>query len=1157
MSLHRIFTILLQWEWFLLVASLETYRMPPSGMFLSYFSSKPPSIPEVGGATQNVRALLVETDSLGAWNYQCSGSDDGGRPGEDWLCLWKGSDQQESAYDEYLEVQRNILLALPPDIQLVDHTWKLLCWRAENSSRLTCEIQYMMQKTFVSAEVRLNLFYADQKEEVDGEQTWNAEGSTQRQRQGNNTDEERRNADCRCLGYKSCDCSMKPYRDNNDSYTVWLEVTSADNALLSPPISIEASAIIKPDPPRNLSITITEDGKLKVVWSGPKSSTHRLQYQVRHYFNTSENKIQTSVITEDTFLILDVAELCSPLVFEVRCRTFPHLGVWSEWSSPAVFKSQDGFYFPQKVLVGSGSDASIYCMLCHDNKKVPAKFITWALDLAKVGPSNQFTTVSEYVGKVTLENLNATRPKGKFQYEAMYCCTNSTGCQPHYAEIYVVDVNINITCETDGKISNMTCRWSAKHIPLLKDSIFTFHYYRDTSYYGYMDIKYDKSTEKDCILLGDGSYECVFLLIKSTYSYKMWVEIQHPLGRLQSTVVCVRPVETVKPFPVSDVRAEMTASEGHLNVAWGKPKFGLFIFKYQLRYRVQGPEDDWKILDIFGHNSIRIEEVDACKSYIVQVRCRISESNASGYWSNWSSPISTALKDIRAPSKGPEFWRLVQENNLQKGDNITLIWQPVKEPLVCFTEYEVSYITPNVTLPPIYIGNATNVTFTLQRSDVTVTVLTLNSLGHSRMNRNLTLSQKVSSVQAVESLEVYRLNNSAVATWKLQLLPPQYHLLELVLEWRNLRDGSHVSWVYVSPSDGRHYIKDQFFSVEKYQFSLAPVFVEGIGSPKISYEFCKKDFVSEMQNNTGLYVILPAITATSFLLVITLAISHQRMKRMFWKDVPNPKYCSWAQGVNFQKSDAPEHLFTKHRDHLAHGFPLILEPEVIFENLNIIRAWENEEADEVSVVGKLIDDHDSACASSHFSSTCTYGDHHETALYGGSSCQTSVKYATILGNPQQSKTGINGRRMSSSSCDGRLLGNNLVNNLDNEAFLIMAGLQTKQPSKMSSNSTTSSEGFSEPSEGSFEGDSPEKNLYYAGLGSGQNDDQVSGYFSENPLITYHIQESVSYGTIDFNRKESAGFINKDYGQQGMAKKSYVPQFKTQCRNTADLVDICT
>ncbi|CAI9595984.1 unnamed protein product, partial [Staurois parvus] len=222
---------------------------------------------------------------------------------------------------------------------------------------------------------------------------------------------------------------------------------------------------------------------------------------------------------------------------------------------------------------------------------------------------------------------------------------------------------------------------------------------------------------------------------------------------------------------------------------------------------------------------------------VVQVRCRAL--NESGYWSDWSDPISPIIKDIRAPVKGPEFWRIVQSNHLQKGDNITLKWQPVKDPFLCSpVEYEVLYEKSDVVISSIYIGNSTNYTFALQNSVVTVTTVRAhNALGHSSMNRNLLLSQRMSTVQAVESLEVHPLNKSVVAVWS--LLPVEYKVLEFVLEWKNLRDESHVRWEYIPPNVSRYYIKDHFFTIEKYQFSLTPVFLEGVGSPKITYEFSK------------------------------------------------------------------------------------------------------------------------------------------------------------------------------------------------------------------------------------------------------------------------------------------------------------------------------
>ncbi|XP_072275511.1 leptin receptor isoform X2 [Pyxicephalus adspersus] len=1112
------------------MASPEIYRIPPSGIFLSLFTNEPPGIPMMASPDQELGAVLEKSDILSSRRFQCTSPDNQKTSAHNVLCLWAASDQYASLLDDYKASKAQILSALPSAVHLVEHSWTLLLWRSENSSNVSCEIKYVTEETDINEELRFNLYYGLKKK-----------------------DGERKAADCTCLGYQSCQCVIQPATDD-DSHLLWMEIVSSVNVLLSPPMFMEASAIIKPDPPSNLSIMITDQGKLKVLWSPPTSPAHQLQYQVKQYFNTTDNSLQTNLVTEETFIILDVPESCSPLVFEVRCRRI--FGVWSAWSHPVVFNSQDGFYFPQKVLVGSGSNLSVFCTFCHNNKNVQSRFITWGLALSKKFPSQQYTTVSDYVGKFTLQNLNPTKPQGKFQYDALYCCVDGIGCKLRYAEIYVIDVNINITCETDGMFTTMTCRWNSKQTASLSNSTWTFRSYQDMSYCIETDIKYGDSTEKSCTLQENGFYECVFSTIKTMFSYTMWVEIQHPLGRLRSIPVCVIPRDVVKPYAPFNIMAEMAVDTGYLLVNWTRPKYAVFDFMhYQLRYRMQKQVGEWKILDKFINESITIEKVEACKSYIIQVRCRVL--NVPGYWSDWSDPISPIIKDIRAPVKGPEFWRIVQNSQLQKGDNVTLMWQPVKDPFLCGpVQYEVLCETSNVVISSINIGNSTNYKFTLQNNAVTVTVRAHNALGYSSINRNLVLSPKMSTVQAVESLEVHPLNKSVVAVWS--LLPVEYDILELVLEWKNLRDESNVRWEFIPPNVSRYYIKDHFFTIEKYQFSLTPVFPEGVGSPKITYEFSKEE-PHEMQNNAGIYVILPVITATSFLLVITLAISHQRMKRLFWKDVPNPKYCSWAQGVNFQKPDTLENLFTKHRDHLAHSFPLILEPEAIFENLNIVKAWEKE-ADDFSIVGKLADDHDSACASSHFSSGCSYADNRDTAMYAGSPCQSIVKYATILSNPQQSKSGMNGRKLSVSSCDGCFLQTNstAIRNLDkeNSAFLIMAGLQAKQ----ASNSTVSSEGFSEPSEQSFEGESPEKNLYYVGLGSVQNDDEVSNYFSENPLMTYHIQENVSYGTINFSHNESSEFINMDYSQGDLVKKSlrsYMPQFQLQAANKGGMVDICT
>ncbi|XP_063795237.1 leptin receptor isoform X2 [Pseudophryne corroboree] len=858
-----ILTLLLHWECLTItIASPEAYSVPSSGVFLSYLlTNKSSNTPLLGGIVQDAR------------HFQCSNADNKKNSGLGSLCLWNGTDSSYTTHEQYLEFKKTILAAFPSDVHLVDYTWSLQCWTGEeNSSRISCRIEYVAQEASMNVEYIPKLYY------------------------GRNDSYEHRIApDCSCRGYRLCECLI-PSVAYTDSYILWVEIPDPVPALLSPPLSISATAIIRPNSPSDLRIEITEEGKLKVLWSRPASLTHRLQYQVKYYSNTTEDNSQFYLIVEEPYVTLNVTASCSPLVFEVRCRRFPTPGVWSDWSIPTVLKTQDGFYFPQKVLAGSGSNISVYCIYCNNNRKVPSKDIIWGLNLINEVPSQQYTAISDYIGKVTFTNLIATTPKGKFQYDALYCCVPSIGCQPRYAEIYAMDVNISITCETEGNVSMMICRWSAQQVALLKESNITLRYYQNINYCFGTDINYNAAISKDCVL-EDGLYKCLFNTIKATYRYYMWVEIQHPMGTLQSPPVCIKPINNVKPYTPLAVQAEMTAGTEHLHVTWSPPRYAVFKYMYRLRYRVQGQETEWQVLDIYNGTFANIYEVDACEPYTVQIRC-IAISR-SGYWSDWSQPINTAIKDLRAPLKGPEFWRIVQKNIIQKGDNITLVWQPLqREQLLCSVSgYEVLHQASNALIWSQYIGNTTNYTFTLQHSAVTVTVQARNSRGHSKVNRNLTLSEKMSAVKAVRSLDVYLLNSSAVAVWN--LFPVAYDPLELVLEWRNLREKAQVRWAFIPPNVSKYYIEDQFFAIEKYQFSLTPVFSEGVSSPRITYEFSK--VTGEMQNNAGFYVILPVITATSFLLAITLAITHQRMKQMFWKDVPNPKYCSWAQGVNFQK----------------------------------------------------------------------------------------------------------------------------------------------------------------------------------------------------------------------------------------------------------------
>lgn len=67
-----------------------------------------------------------------------------------------------------------------------------------------------------------------------------------------------------------------------------------------------------------------------------------------------------------------------------------------------------------------------------------SKKIVWWLNLAEEIPESQYTLVNDRVSKVTLFNLKATKPRGSFFYNALYCCHQNRECHHRYAELYVV-----------------------------------------------------------------------------------------------------------------------------------------------------------------------------------------------------------------------------------------------------------------------------------------------------------------------------------------------------------------------------------------------------------------------------------------------------------------------------------------------------------------------------------------------------------------------------------------------------------------------------------------------------------------------------------------------------------------------------------------------
>ncbi|XP_041886849.1 leptin receptor isoform X3 [Corvus kubaryi] len=709
------------------------------------------------------------------------------------------------------------------------------------------------------------------------------------------------------------------------------------------------------------------------------------------------------------------------------------------------------------------------------------------------------------------------------------------------------DMDFNISCETDGYLTKMTCRWSANPTTLLLGSL-QLRYYRSQIYCSDFPSPSPNSEVKECHLQRNHSYECTFQPIFLLSGYTMWIEFEHFLGTLESSPTCVIPADVVKPLPPSNVGAELTRNVGLLNVSWTKPVFANRDLTFQIRWNAGNREGiPWQLYEVPNSTGssavIKVEQL--CVEYVVQVRCR--ELDGSGFWSDWSRAAQTLVQDIRAPLNGPEFWRIISEDPARKQRNVTLVWKPLMEnhSLCSVSRYIIKHQIPGNASWEEYVDHGTTWSFPWIEPTHTITILAMNSVGISAVNSNLTLSQQMSTVDAVQSLSAYLVNSTCVVVvWTLSPHIPE--VTSFVIEWKNLNKEEEMKWLRVPPNLRKYFIYDHFILIEKYQFSLYPVFAGGVGKARATDQFAKGGF--ETGNNGSLHVVLPIVFSTSVLLLGALLVSHPRMKKLFWEDVPNPKNCSWAQGVNFQQPEALEHLFAKHPEPMSFE-PLLLEAEIVLEDISVTKALEKEEPRDFLGIDSMFptpqeSECDSACSSSHFQGS----SFSRSSQDGETTAQCDLKYATVISDSQSS--GLCRQKMNPRSCfDECFLAEDSVVfgafssgawEVGSGALVAFPGSPGWQPSRALS--LTSSEGFSEPLDDAFPG-SAERSLYYLGIASLQKGErdifltESSGgmcQLQSTDLLT----EGAVLQHIPANVKE---FIHSSLKPK--ATVPYVPQFR--------------
>ncbi|NWS72282.1 LEPR protein, partial [Crotophaga sulcirostris] len=995
-------------------------------------------------------------------------------------CLWTDNNIDCSLYRASMQARRFI----PSEItisasQEIDSNWNIECWIKGRMDLLVCSLRFL--NLDLGADLKVNLLYAVSEVSLGDVSTGSLQGTVVA-------------GQCDCSESAGCECWV-PSPNLNCTYIMWLRVVTAVTSLWSPLMSVKPIDIVKPEPPLNLHLEMTEKGQVKICWSDPVLIPYQLQYEVKISANSGQNGWQMVQVALETSLTIDNTLLESSRFIQVRCRNRHGPGFWSDWSTPYNLTWRaEVLYFPPKILTSVGSNISFHCIYKNKTNIVESQKIVWWLNLAEEIPESQYTLVNDRVSKVTLFNLKATKPRGGFFYNAFYCCHQNRECHHRYAELYVVDVNISITCETDGYLTKMTCRWSANQNTLLPGSSLQLRYYRSRIYCSDFPSTSPKSEVKECLLQKNHSYECTFQPIFLLSGYTMWIEFKHLLGILESSPTCVVPADVVKPLPPSNIKAEITRNVGLLNVSWTNPIFTNDDLKFQIRYAVNREEITWELYEVANAPRSAVIEVQKfCVEYVVQIRCR--ERDGSGYWSDWSSSAYALVRDIKAPLQGPEFWRIVVEDPARRQKNVTLLWKPLMKnhSLCSVSQYVIKHQTSGNSTWSEYVANGTTCSFPWTEHTHTVTVLAMNSIGVSSINFNLTLSERMSTVNVLQSLSAYPVNSTCVIlVWTLS--PQIYTITSFIIEWKNLDKEEEMKWVRVPPNISKYYLYDHFILIEKYQFSLYPVFAGGVGKSRTTDQFTKGGY--ENENNASLYVVLPIVISTSVLLLGALLVSHQRQVKLFWEDVPNPKNCSWAQEVDFKKPETFEHLFIKHPEAMSFE-PLLLEPEIVLEDISVTEVLKKKDTQDFLVVSSMFtesqdSEHDSLCSSSFFNSSSFSESSHDDRIGGEITRQSKIKYATVISNSRS--TGLYEEKTNLRSCFDRcfLAEDSLVTGtfssssweVGSGALLLLPDPPGRQPSKTLS--LISSEGFSEPSDQDdtfTDGGSAERSLYYLGITS--------------------------------------------------------------------------
>ncbi|XP_048833026.1 leptin receptor isoform X2 [Brienomyrus brachyistius] len=745
--------------------------------------------------------------------------------------------------------------------------------------------------------------------------------------------------------------------------TLTVSVSSCTGPVQSPAMRFVPRTLLTLVPPGNLHHTMTAEGEVHLGWTTPRPESSQLSCHIRC---AQESSAHVFLVRDASRPEVELSGLSAGFNYsvQVRCRSLEEAGVWSAWSPPLYIYLREVTYLPERLFASTGSNVTVRCVF--NNRSLRAEDVAWWLNYHEKIPESQYSVVSERVSSVTLLDVRPPRQRG---YDVLHCCQKSgasSRCSYPYAQIYVTDFNIAISCETNGDLSSMTCRWNASQWAEV-----TFLYRKHNFPCDVAEQEVGVVPTEECPVEGRGSNRCTLQPLLLASCYRMWLEVRKEEGVIRSRPTSVMPMDLVRPHPPFELSA-VTVPAGFLSVEWKRHELPVYGLQYEVRYAAEGTSTHWKVAGPVFNESAVVAVSDPCLVYTVQVRCW--RSGGAGYWSDWSDPCNSTVQSFRAPEEGPDFWRVIQEDPELNRTNVTLLLKPLPRgnPLFCVERLEVRHQTTGGAMWSENPGWVSGYTFLWSAGEHAVTVMAVNELGSSTRNTHMALSRRPKT-QPVRAFGSTVLNGScAVLSWLLDPTVPAP--VSFVVEWRGRGGageravGESISWARVPATTSPFYLHDVFFESDEYQFVLYPVFEHGEGDPISSKGRSMSSTLSPLwdpisappQKNLcsarngcvllstiinffipladvrgrpgreqAVYTLMMVVAFLSVALFMMLTVSQRQMRRVVWKDVPNPSNCSWAQGVDFKKAEIIENLF-RHPELLT-SHPLLLESEAISE----------------------------------------------------------------------------------------------------------------------------------------------------------------------------------------------------------------------------------